>query len=150
MASKICTPAQNAKIMPLSYEHMEQVIALLQHISVFQPSRDNYGDIWAAFSAQSHVFSVVATISETVIGYGSVVIESKIRGGKMGHIEDIVTSPSVRRQGIGKSIIAVLLDIARQHGCYKVALQCQQQNVAFYAKCGFQLSGITMQKFASA
>jgi glucosamine-phosphate N-acetyltransferase len=128
---------------------MEDVIDLLQHMSEFQPPKKDYDNIWATFSSQTHVFSVVALINNRVVAYGSVVIENKIRGGKMGHVEDIVTSPNHRQKGIGKSVVDALYDIAKTHGCYKVALQCQQHNVAFYEKCEYKLSGSAMQRFIS-
>lgn len=138
-----------AKIEPLRREYMEEVIEILQYMSVFEPPNESYDEIWNAFSAQTHVFSVVAIEHGKVIGYGSVVIEEKIRGGKMGHLEDIVTSPSRRNKGIGKAVVDALYDIAKQHGCYKVALQCQAHNVAFYEKCDYTVSGSAMQRFIS-
>ena len=137
------------RIEPLRREHMAQVIDLLQHMSAFQPSKDLYDEIWTSFSAQPHVFSVVAIENTTVIGYGSIVIEKKIRGGKMGHVEDIVTSPTQRIKGIGKSVVDALYEIANQHDCYKVALQCQPHNIEFYEKCNYEVSGSAMQRFIS-
>ena len=137
------------KIEPIRREHMGEVINLLQSMSAFQPPKEAYDEIWASFSAQAHVFSVVALIDNIVVGYGSVVIENKIRGGKMGHVEDIVSSPTQRKKGIGKAIVNALYEIAKQHGCYKVALQCQEHNVAFYERCDYKGSGSAMQRFIS-
>ena len=39
------------------------------------------------------------------MGYGSIVIETKIRGGKMGHVEDIVSHSLFRKKGIGKAVV---------------------------------------------
>lgn len=127
---------------------MVQVILLLQNMSSYLPPIDSYSDIWEAFSSQPNVHSVVATEGGQVVGYGVVVIETKIRGGKLGHIEDIVSHPSRRSQGIGRIIIDALYEIARTHECYKVALQCQQHNIPFYEKCGYKVSGVAMQRFA--
>jgi glucosamine-phosphate N-acetyltransferase len=138
---------ENYKIEPLRRDHMEDVVTLLQYLSEFQPPHFLYDEIWHSFSSQSHVFSIVITENKTVIGYGSIVIETKVRGGKMGHIEDIVTSPTHRNSGVGRLLIDALSGIAKQHGCYKVALQCQENNVVFYEKCNFAVSGLAMQQF---
>jgi glucosamine-phosphate N-acetyltransferase len=136
-----------AKIEPFRREHMEDVIDLLQHMSVFQPPKNDYDNIWATFSAQTHVFSIVAVVNSRVVAYGSIVIENKIRGGKLGHIEDIVISPNLQQKGIGKSLVNSLYEIAKKHGCYKVALQCQQHIVTFYEKCDYKEVGSAMQRF---
>lgn len=90
--------------------------------------------------------SVAAVLADVVVGYGSVVIEAKIRGGKIGHIEDIVVNSGFRKEGIGKAVLDELYKIAAENGCYKVALHCKEHNVHFYEKCMCNLSGISMQR----
>jgi glucosamine-phosphate N-acetyltransferase len=126
---------------------MFDVIELLQSISELKPSRTDYPYIWDDFCKQTNVHSLVAMIGEKIVGYGSVVIETKIRGGKMGHIEDIVSHSTYGRKGIGKAIVNGLFDIAKAKGCYKVALQCKEHNVLFYEKCNYEPSGVAMQRF---
>jgi glucosamine-phosphate N-acetyltransferase len=72
-----------------------------------------------------------------VVGYGCLVVEQKIRGGRLGHIEDIVSHSNYHQQGLGKQIVTQLVKIAKQEGCYKVVLNCRLQNEGFYKKCGF-------------
>ena len=131
----------------LQQKHMEQVILLLQNMSVYLPPKDSYNFIWKSFINQPNVHSVVATENEEVVGYGAVVIETKIRGGKTGHIEDIVSHPNKRNMGIGKMIINALYEIAKTNQCYKVSLQSQQHNISFYEKCEYKVSGTAMQRF---
>ena len=57
--------------------------------------------------------------------------------GKVGHIEDVVTDSSVRGRGFGKRLVKRLLSEAAKLGCYKVILDANEKNVAFYEKCGF-------------
>ena len=136
-----------AIIEPLQQKHMEQVILLLQDMSVYLPPKDSCDDIWKTFINQPNVHSVVATVNEEVVGYGAAVIETKIRGGKMGHIEDIVSHPNKRNMGIGKMVVNALYEIAKTNQCYKDSLQCQQHNIPFYEKCEYKLSGTAMQRF---
>lgn len=136
------------EISRINREHMKDVIEMLhRNMSEFMPPLEEHDKIWQSFSSQTNVHSFVALMDRVVVGYGVVVIETKIRGGKMGHIEDIVSHKKYRHKGIGSSIVNHLLKIAKEEGCYKVALQCKEHNVSFYEKCGYSISGISMQQF---
>jgi glucosamine-phosphate N-acetyltransferase len=124
------------------------VIELLQSISNYKPSKKDYSKIWNKFNNQKNVHALVALINNKIVGYGSVVIETKIRGGKMGHIEDIVSHKKFRNIGIGKNIVNELFILAKKKGCYKISLQCKKHNTSFYKKCGYKINGITMQRIA--
>ena len=82
-----------------------------------------------------------------VVGTGSIFIEQKFLrgGGRVGHIEDVVVDKDIRQKGAGKLITNSLVDIAKDCGCYKVILDCGSQNVPFYDRCGFHLSGHQMR-----
>jgi glucosamine-phosphate N-acetyltransferase len=138
---------ESISIRKLEQADMADVIELLQSMSEFKPSESDYPHIWEKLCQQTHVYSIVATIGEKIVGYGSVVFETKIRGGTMGHVEDIVSHPGYRKKGIGKTILGALFDIAKANGCHKVALQCQEHNVEFYRKCNYEISGLVMQRF---
>lgn len=75
-----------------------------------------------------------------VLGTGSVMVEPKfIRSGRpCGHIEDIVVDKNTRGLKLGKRIISSLVDHCKERGCYKVILDCADNNVPFYEKCGFK------------
>jgi len=126
---------------------MPAVIGLLQKISDFNPEPTTYDRIWADYSQQGHVFPIVAHLADGfVLGFGALLIERKIRGGSLGHIEDVATHHEFRGKGIGLTLMSKLTDIARERGCYKVALHCRKHNVSFYENCGFEASGTSMQK----
>ena len=78
---------KNISIRAFVQSDMDAVIELLQSMSEFKPSKSEYLPIWNSFCQQTNVHSLVAVIDSQIVGYGSVVIEKKIRGGKMGHIE---------------------------------------------------------------
>lgn len=135
-------------ILKVEREHMNDVVGMLhRNMSEFMPKENELDSIWKSFSNQENVHSVVAKIDGKTVGYGSLVIETKIRGGKMGHVEDIVSHEDYRYQGIGREVIDALFQIAKNEGCYKVALQCKEHNVSFYEKCGYSVSGTAMQQF---
>ena len=138
---------KNISIRAVVQSDMDAVIELIQSMSEFKPSKSEYLPIWNSFCQQTNVHSLVAVIGTQIVGYGSIVVETKIRGGKMGHIEDIVSHSLFRKKGIGKAIVDALFDVAKVNGCYKIALQCKEYNVKFYEKCGYEVSGLVMQIF---
>ncbi len=127
----------------------QQVIALLQSISEYSPDTVMCNEIWKTFIKQQHLIAVVAVAKMNmdacnVIGYGSVCMEFKIRGGTMGHIEDVVVDASYHGHGIGSAIVKHLVVSAKAAGCYKVSLECRAEKVPFYAQLGFQSTGQAM------
>ena len=126
---------------------MIEIVGLLQGISDYKPNKILFDKIWENFNNQKNVYSVVAQIDNVIVGYGAIVVEIKIRGGKMGHIEDIVSHSEFRKKGVGKAIVNALFEIAKDNDCYKVALQCKEHNVSFYNKCNYELSGLAMRRF---
>jgi glucosamine-phosphate N-acetyltransferase len=135
------------KVTKIKKEHMSAVIDMLQELSEFSPPDIEYEDIWALFDSQPNVFGVVALDEHVVVGYGAVVIETKIRGGKVGHIEDIVTHKDFRKHGIGNAVLQKLFEIASLEYCYKLTLQCKDHNVRFYEKNNYCVSGQALQQF---
>lgn len=133
-------------IAPLKRSQVAEVSLLLQNLSQYSPNPEHFDDIWLRHSNQANVFAIVAQQHDgQVLGFGSLLLETKIRGGKVAHIEDIVTHPGFRNQGIGHAVIDALVKIAIDEGCYKAALHCKEHNVSFYEKNGFRSSGIAMQ-----
>ena len=128
-------------------EHMDEVIQILKGISSYSPPKASYDNIWAAFHKQPNVYSRIAAYKGSVVGYGVIIIETKIRGGKVGHIEDIVTHSNFRLKNIGATIVKSLCELADIKGCYKVTLHCKKEQIAFYEKCLFKIGGTGMQKF---
>lgn len=78
-----------------------------------------------------------------IIASGTLIIESKLIHGlsAVGHIEDIVVTKDMRGRSIGHTLIAHLVAMAKQHGCYKVILDCNDHNIPFYEGCGFICKG---------
>jgi glucosamine-phosphate N-acetyltransferase len=138
---------KEVKIRSVVRRDMLDVIELLQSMSDYKVSINEFDEIWDNFSSQKNVHSVVAHINHSIVGYGTVAIETKIRGSKMGHVGDIVSHTDYRKKGIGEAILDALFEIAKSKGCYKVALECKVHNASFYSKCNYEVSGLAMQRF---
>lgn len=128
-------------------------IELLQQLSVCDSVSDKdfeerflelrrYGD--------DHVICVIEDEeSGRIVGTGSVFIEKKFlrNCGKVGHIEDVVVDKEVRGKQLGKRVIEFLIEHAKSVGCYKVILDCNDENMLFYEKCGFVKKEVQMAKY---
>ena len=138
------------QLKPIEDKYFSEIMILLQLISNFYPKKTNYKSILKLFLDQKHVFSVVAVDSinngntEKVIGFGSLHLSRKIRGGIIGFIEEIVVIENYRGRGIGKLIMRELIDNARNENCYKLVLECREEKKFFYEKLGFICSGHSM------
>jgi GNAT superfamily N-acetyltransferase len=143
----MCT---DISLVPVSREHLTAIFELLQDVSTFRPVETQVEEVWREFSKQSHVHALVAVKNGRVVGYGSVSFETRVRGGRVGRLEDIVSAFDCRGLGVGRKIVEALTDIASQHGCFKITLQCAKKNVMFYEKCLYSDSGVTMQLFLGA
>jgi len=134
------------KIREITLLDMDFVISMLQDISLFEPKKNIRQEIFNEFISQSNVSGFVYVLEDTIVGYGSLVFETKIRGGRVGHIEDIVVNTKFRKKNIGLKIIHHLIDESKKRKCYKVSLVCKEHNVTFYKKCGLTVDGISMSE----
>jgi glucosamine-phosphate N-acetyltransferase len=135
------------RFLPVDRQYMPDIVRLLQDISVFLPKEDELEEIWSTYSSQDAVHSIVAVNqNDEVVAFGTLLIETKIRGGKLGHVEDIVVREDRRGSGLGKEIVSLLSALAERHGCYKLVLNCSTSNAGFYESSGLEINGVSMQR----
>lgn len=84
-----------------------------------------------------------------IIATATLVVELKfIRGcAKCGHVEDVVVDSTYRGLRLGLRVIEALMAAAQELGCYKVILDCSEDNVPFYEKCGLTRKEVQMVKY---
>jgi len=82
----------------------------------------------------------VAVLDNKVVGSVSMIIEQKFihGGGLVGHIEDVVVSKEHEGKGIGFKIMQAALEYAKNQGCYKTILDCDDKVRPFYEGLGFK------------
>ena len=85
--------------------------------------------------------------TQIMVGMGTLLIEHKLihNGSCVGHIEDIVVDGKYRNMKFGKKIIDELVNIAKEKQAYKVILNCNEEKIGFYQKCGFHKSNVEMR-----
>lgn len=82
----------------------------------------------------------VAVLDNKVVGSTVLIIEQKFihDGGLVGHIEDVVVSKEHEGRGIGFKIMRAALEYAKDQGCYKTILDCDDKVRPFYERLGFK------------
>ncbi|KAJ3528146.1 hypothetical protein NMY22_g9531 [Coprinellus aureogranulatus] len=109
----------------------------------------------ATFDAQRSLANTYYTLviinkeNDQVVAVGCVFIERKfLRNlGKVGHIEDIAVSKDMQGKKLGLRVIQALTGISESVGCYKTILNCSDDNIPFYKKCGYEKKENEMAKY---
>ncbi|OMH81227.1 Glucosamine 6-phosphate N-acetyltransferase 1 [Zancudomyces culisetae] len=88
-----------------------------------------------------YVTVVVDEVKDKIVATGTLFNEFKfVRScGTVGHIEDIAVHKDYQGKKLGAIIINNLKNIAIKIQCYKITLNCNNDNIRFYEKCGFSL-----------
>lgn len=133
-------------ILIFDYEGIdfESVLKLLQEISSYEP--DDKIKIKQKFCNNDNSYSIVAKKGEQIIGFGSVFIFERIRGGKCALLEDIIVDKSFRNLKVGSLIVNTLVEYAISKKCFKVVLETSGKSFSFYEKLKFKKNGISMRR----
>ena len=93
----------------------------------------------------------VIEYDNNIIATGTIIYEKKFiyNNSLLAHIEDICVKNEYRKFGLGKLIVKHLMNLAKEKGCYKVTLDCNDENTHFYIKCGLEKRGFQMCQLTS-
>ena len=120
---------------------------LLSQLSGEVEERDS-DKLWDLYKKMKPgIVTLVRSHEGKIEGTATVLIENKFLhcGSRVAHIEDVVVRKEGRTKGLGKELIERCIQIAKDNKCYKVILDCHQEVIPFYAKCGFRPSGYCMR-----
>lgn len=137
-------------MQPISLEDYDRgILDVLRALTtVGDISRESFASLLEFWSSQGCTYYtiVVRDPHNEVVACGTLFKELKLihQCGKVGHIEDIAVRKDQQGLKLGKRVIECLTAIAKQSGCYKVILDCDETNVAFYEKCGYSRCGVEM------
>lgn len=82
------------------------IYSVLGEVVPWMPKSEEWADIATEFLSQVHVCSFVSVVRKLrldagqVVGFASISFETKVRGGVIGHIEDVVVD-AIHRGGSG-------------------------------------------------
>ena len=108
---------EKMKIRDIRFEDLEQVYELLNQLKYVETSKVDKELAWKNFNSEG----LVLEHDGKIVGYGSLVIESKIRGYNSGQIEDVVIDESYRGLGWGELLIERLVERGDNLGCYRIS-----------------------------
>ncbi|MFL6324825.1 MAG: GNAT family N-acetyltransferase [Nitrososphaeraceae archaeon] len=123
-------------------------LSSLSHVGNIADQNDRAEKILSEIKSYPFYTIFVAVKEDNqLIGSITILIEQKFihNGGKVGHIEDVVTRKEYEGMGIGKALVLKALDFAKENRCYKVILDCSKSNVEFYKKIGFKEHEVSMR-----
>ena len=125
-------------IRELTFKDMNyQYFRLLDELTIY-PNKIDIQSNWLKYTRTTDQYIFVTEHNGKIVGTAALLIEHKIRGGRVGHIEDVVVDKAYRGKGIGANLIDQLISSAKKVGCYKIILSCSNKNVDFYIKFGFK------------
>lgn len=127
------------------------IFRCISQMASYKPSVEQHQLIAERFFSQDWVHAVVAVhrgshFPDQVIGFASISFEMKIRGGVIGHVEDVVVDGRWRRRGVGKALLDALQEESLRRNAYRIYLECSESSSDFYVSCGFVRSGLSMSR----
>lgn len=130
-------------------DYDKDYFGLLKQLTISnKPSREDWENRFNLIEKNDYILIVVAESikEEKVIGTITLLLEPKFirSSGICCHIEDVVVDKNHRQNKIGTNLINIALEIAKEIGCYKLILDCDQKVQQFYEKCGFVNKNLAM------
>ena len=112
------------------------------------PPADVARDVWTRIQQYAGLLILLGEIDGRAVTTCSLVIVPNLtRGGRSyAVIENVVTHPDFRKQGLGTAILAEAVRRAREADCYKVVLTTgskRESTLSFYEKAGFSRNSRT-------
>lgn len=91
---------------------------------------------------EQNAFVYVIEQDNKIVSTLKVFYEQKFHNNlsSVAHIEDVVTLPDYRGQGLASSLIRYAIDQSKGK-CYKIILCANEKNIPFYTHLGFQKKG---------
>ena len=131
-------------------DYNKKYIDLLSQLSIVD-SKDITFENFTNYINTLHNKHMIYVIEKDtrIISTITIIIEDKIihTMGRVMHIEDVIIDKSYRGQGLGKILLQYANSIAEKEKCYKIILNCNEENTNFYEKCDFIKKNIQMAKY---
>ncbi len=98
-------------------------------------------------SVLGHKILVAVKTNGEVIGTITIILEPKFRhGGKLvAHMEEVATKKEYEGAGVCSQLIEYAKKYAKNNNCYRIILDCSEENSMFYKKKGFYCHGLCMK-----
>lgn len=132
------------------YKMYPSYLDLLSQLTVINPKNINREDFGCFIDNlnENHFIKVIKyKYTNQIVGSITILKENKLIHdlGKVAHIEDVVVDKSMRGYGLGRKLIDIAVKECQD--CYKIILDCNDENIDFYKKCGFELKGYQLSLY---
>jgi GNAT superfamily N-acetyltransferase len=140
-------PKSNDTIIRQATEDdLDRLLSLYTYLdpnNAILPERTQVVALWKEIVANPMLAYFVAEQGGRLVSSCNLaIIPNLTRGARpFGVIENVITHPDFRRQGLAKQVLDHAVDTARQAGCYKVMLLSGAKRTeahALYEKVGFR------------
>lgn len=126
---------------------------LLPQLSQFSTQAHNVARfaqfVEEVLTVRHRIVVMVDAATDAVVAAATLIVEPKCIHdfGFVGHVEDVIVDDLYRGCGLGKQLVNWVCTTANGAGCYKVILDCSDDNVEFYTRCGFKRHGAEMAMY---
>ena len=132
-------------IREIRESELSDLLGLYEHLHEFDdllPAQNIVEGIWRSIQHNPDLKYFEAFVDDALVSACALsVIPNLTRGARpYGVIENVVTDPAFRRQGLGRAVLNCALEYAWSRACYKVMLLTGRKNEAtyrFYESTGF-------------
>ena len=134
------------KIREILEKDILDCLKLLKQLTVVDENFD-YISVFNQISTNPNHYIYVVEKDGKIVGMATVLVEQKFihSGSRVGHIEDVVVDSKYRGLNIGKKLVEKCVETAKERNCYKVILDCSEDYIPFYTKCGFKEFATSMK-----
>lgn len=99
---------------------------------------------------ENHQIYVIEQMEQhIIIGTITIMFEQKLihTMGMVCHIEDVIIDTNFRGLKLSKILINKAVELAKFYRCYKIILNCNDDNIVVYEKNGFKNNGNLMSLY---
>lgn len=123
-------------IIESDYEDYLNLISQLTTVGTV--TKDNFSEF--VKSQNNNHRTLIWEIGGKAVACLTILIEQKIARSfsKVMHIEDVVVDQYHRGKKLSRKLVERAIEIGHEFGCYKVILNCSEDNIAFYQHLGFK------------
>lgn len=116
----------------IGYSTKQQFETLLIYLRTTQTHK-----IWCVYY-DDEMIGILTTLLEPKIIHGF---------GYVLHVEDFIIHQKWRGCGFGKKVMDKIREYANSVHAYKIILNCSEENIGFYEKCGFSQKNVEMSLY---
>ena len=131
------------RVRNIKFNDIDEVWELLNQLKFVETSLVDKEKAWKNFNGEGFVVES----ANKIIGFGSLIVERKIRGYNSAQIEDVVIDEEFRGIGVGELLIRKMVDAAWEMRCYRISLFCNEKLIGFYTKNGFKVNNVVMKQW---